>query len=156
MPALIGVESFGHSFSYDANAKTRIVAMRNPICSARWRWILENFSSYHNAGAYEDEQGNIHALVCKLEGDRPDLEKNFSDMYNSVWTSKQYNHLYDMCLSVKREESSIANENWWRWSETDRNSRSCQRRGRKVSRKRKQCLSTYSLYVSAKSGGKLF
>merc|ERR1719409_2217390 len=104
MPALIGVESFGHSFSYDANAKTRIVAMRKLDLSVVMEVDVENFSSYHNAGAYEDEQGNIHALVCKLEGDRPDLEKNFSDMYNSVWTSKQYNHLYDVCLSVKEKK----------------------------------------------------
>ena len=104
MPALIGVESFGHSFSYDANAKTRIVAMRKSDLSVVMEVDVENFSSYHNAGAYEDEQGNIHALVCKLEGDRPDLEKNFSDMYNSVWTSKQYNHLYDVCLSVKEKK----------------------------------------------------
>jgi len=103
MPALIGVESFGHSFSYDATAKTRIVAMRKSDLSVAMEVDVENFSSYHNAGAYEDEQGNIHALVCKLEGDRRDLEKNFSDMYDSVWTSKQYNHLYDVCISVKEK-----------------------------------------------------
>ena len=104
MPALIGVESFGHSFSYDSNAKTRIVVMRKSDLTVAMEVDVENFSSYHNAGAYEDEQGNIHALVCKLEGDRVDLEKNFADMYDSVWTSKQYNHLYDVCLSLKEKK----------------------------------------------------
>ena len=103
MPALIGYESFGHSFSYDSSAKTRIVVMRKSDLSVALEVDVDNFSSYHNAGAYEDENGDVHAIVCKLDGSRKDLEKNFADMYASTWTEKQYNHLYDVHISMKKK-----------------------------------------------------
>jgi len=99
-PALLGLTSLGHSLRWDGSRGTRCLVVRKADLQVVHDIELPAFSTYHFCNAYE-EGDTLHVLVCRLIGQRQDLEANFSNMYAAHWRPELYNHLYDYQLDLR-------------------------------------------------------
>ena len=100
--ALSGAGSFGHAFRWAEEDAAWMVIMRKSDLSVVHATEIPRMSTYHFATAYERESdGTLHVLVNRLIGPRPELERNFSDMYAAVWSAPGYNTLCDYVVDLK-------------------------------------------------------
>lgn len=105
--ALSGASSFGHAFAWQEGAGAWMVVLRKSDLAVVSAKEIPAMSTYHFAGAYEEEEeegegkGKLHVLVNRLIGSRSDLERNFGDMYGSVWLAPRYNVLCDYVVDLQ-------------------------------------------------------
>lgn len=97
--ALSGASSFGHSYSWTDGVGAWMVVIRKSDLSVVHAREIPAMSTYHFASAYE-KAGKLHVLVCRLIGTRKDLEGNFGNMYDSVWSAPTYNTLCDYVIDL--------------------------------------------------------
>lgn len=98
--SLLGVKTMGGSFNFEASKGTRVLIVSKKDLSLVKDMTIDAFSSYHFCNAYE-ENGELHILVNQLNGPRESLEKQFKDMYESNWTTKNLNTIYDLAFDTK-------------------------------------------------------
>lgn len=109
VPALLGLQTLGHSFAWaEGRGASLVVVRKHDLSVAHQREVSEaelgRFSAYHFANAYEDDAGELHVLAARLIGRREALEANFSDMYRAEWREELYNHLWDIRLDARPGE----------------------------------------------------
>lgn len=97
--ALSGTSSFGHAFQWQEGMNAWMVVMQKSDLSVVHTKEIPPMSTYHFAGAYEAD-GKLHILVNRLIGARKDLERNFGNMYDAVWTPLGYNLVCDYVMDL--------------------------------------------------------
>ena len=105
--ALLGLASFGHSFSWKDGRGTRLIVVRK----ADLRVMLDTelqpaFSLYHLGNAWEEagaggELASLHVHFCRLLGGRAPLEAVFSDMYTAELGAGSFNELCTLDIDAR-------------------------------------------------------
>lgn len=120
--ALLGLDSFGHSFSWKEGRGTRLVVVRKADLGIALDTELQPaFSLYHLGNAWEEPAGagggaaSLHLQFCRLLGGRPQLEACFADMYQAELGRGAFNELCTLDIDARALGAAQAPPEAVRW-----------------------------------------